>query len=364
LLDLYADVILDAHISGIIEHSRLNKLLAQEFRVLDIKKGEEDEELTMLLNASWFFRFIELVLESRWYGHSLIEFPSVDKDIAASPILVPRRHIVPEFGVFLKNLSDSKGIAYRDTPFMDYMVEVGRDHDLGLLLKAAPQFLYKKNASIAWSEYTELFGMPIRIGKTNTRNDEDLNRMEDMLKSLGSAAYGVFQDGEEIEFIESQRTDAYRVYDKLLERANSELSKLFLGQTMTTEVGQNGSRSQAEVHERVGDDVTAADRRFIEAVVNDNLFPMLIKHGWKLEGKRFEYPEMKGIDILWSRVRDIAPHVMLDISWLQETFGVHATEQKLTKNDIEAGKTEKEGKKKANRLVKKVDELYNGHFHD
>lgn len=362
LLKLYNDVRLDSHISGIWENGRLNKLLALEYRILDVKAGESDEELTALFNASWFFEFMELCLESKLYGHSLIEFGQIEQDKVSGLTVIPRQHVVPEFGVYLKNPSDSKGIAYRDTPLMDYIVEVGKPKDLGLLLKAAPHFLYKKNASIAWSEYTELFGMPMRIGKINGKDKQALDRMESLLRDLGSASYAAFQEGEEVEFIESTRGDAYKVYDKLLERSNSELSKLFVGQTMTTEVGKNGSRAQGEVHERVLDDVTASDRRFIEAIVNDKLFPMLQKHGWKLEGKRFEYPEMKGIDILWNRAIAMAPHAMLDIDWMNEKFDIKLVEQKLTKNDVESGKKPKSDLSR--KLFKSVDEIYEGHLHE
>lgn len=358
LLDLYADVVIDPHISGCIEHSRLNKLLAQEFRIIG-KDGKEDTELTDAFNSDWFFQFIELVMESLWYGHSLIEFPHIDPKDMPLPLLVPRYHVVPEFGVFLKNPSDSNGIPYRETPLMDYLVEVGDPRDLGLLCKAAPAFLYKKNATMSWSEFTELFGMPIRIGKTNTRSIEDLNRMEDMLRDLGSAAYGVFQEGEEIEFVESQRGDAYNVYDKLIARCNSELSKLFVGQTMTTEVGQNGSRAQAEVHERLGDDVTSSDRRFVEAVVKRGLFPVLLKHGWKLDGKEFRFNETKGVDQLWTRVRDVLPHATMDVEWMRETFGIHIIEQKATKNDVEAGKTLNH---RQTLLMQETNRIYDGNI--
>lgn len=300
--------------------------------------GTEDVELTEAFNSDWFFHFVEMVLESIFYGHSLIEFPYIDPLSMPLPTLIPRHHVVPELGIFLPNPTDSNGIAYRDTPLMDHLVEVGDPRDLGLLCKAAPSFLYKKNATMAWSEFTELFGMPIRIGKTNTRSIEDLNRMEDMLRDLGSAAYGVFQEGEEIEFVESKRGDAYNVYDKLIARCNSELSKLLVGQTMTTEVGASGSRAQAEVHERLGDDVTASDRRFVEAVVKRGLMPILIRKGWKLEGKEFRYNETKGVDQLWARVRDVLPHASMDMDWMRETFGIHVIEQKQTKNDVEAGK--------------------------
>jgi len=131
---------------------------------------------------------------------------------------------------------------------------------------------------------------------------------------------------------------------------------------MTTEVGKNGSRSQGEVHERVGNDVTLADKRFIESVVNDKLFPLLQKHGWKVEGKRFKYPETKDTDRLWKRVEASLPHLMMDVKWIHEKFGIKAVEQKLTKNDVESGKKPKS--ELSNQLIKDVEELYYGHFHE
>ena len=151
-------------------------------------------------------------------------------------------------------------------------------------------------------------------------------------------------------------------YDKLIDRSNSETSKLLLGSTMTVEVGKNGSRSQSEVHERVVNDVTTADKRFSQTNVNNKLFPVLQLHGWKVEGKHFEYPEVKGIEKAFARVRDLAPHVMFDIDWLNEKFGIKVVEQKLTKNDVENGKTETGKKKKKLHLTKTVEELYEGHF--
>jgi len=151
LIKLFEDVKLDPHISGVIEHGRVNRLLAMDFRVLDAKSGKDEEELTQLLNSSWFHQFIKLSLESIWFGHSLIEFDTIEADRVVGLNVIPRAHIVPEFGVYLEKPSDSEGIAYRDTPLMDYMVEIGESHDLGVLLKAAPWYLYKKNATIAWS---------------------------------------------------------------------------------------------------------------------------------------------------------------------------------------------------------------------
>lgn len=67
-----------------------------------------------------------------------------------------------------------------------------------------------------------------------------------MLREAGTALSMVAGMETEIEFVESGKGDAFNVYDKRIDRANSELSKLIIGQTMTIEDGS--SLSQSETH--------------------------------------------------------------------------------------------------------------------
>lgn len=91
-------------------------------------------------------------LESIGWGHSLIQLGDVFTDangvMTFSDVeLVPREHVCPEYGVLLRDRSDSpdQGIPYREGAVSDWCVEVGDSHDLGLLLKCAPQAIAKKN---------------------------------------------------------------------------------------------------------------------------------------------------------------------------------------------------------------------------
>ncbi len=102
-------------------------------------------------------------------------------------------------------------------------------------------------------------------------------------------AWGLFPEGTEIEIKETTRGDAYNVYDKRIERANSELSKGILNQTMTIDNGS--SQSQSEVHLEVLENVIEADAKFLKGVVNDKLLPLMTRHGFNVEGYRFEYDE-------------------------------------------------------------------------
>lgn len=283
LLNLYDDIVLDNHLYAQIQ-TRVLKVLGLRFKIADNKTKKEINEKTDLFLKQWFYKFINMAMQSILYGHSLIQIDNIVNGEIGDISLVPRRHIRPELGIYCIKQLDDSGITYRTPEYSNWLIEVGDSYDLGLLMKAVPNVLWKKNAQMCWSEYCEIFGMPLRVGKTNTRSNDDLDRIESQLQRMGSAAYAVLQAGETVEFIESTKGDAYNVYNQLVERCNSEISKLILGQTLTSDTGKSGTRAQGEVHERVGDAITRADLMFIEHVVNDKLLPVLIAQGYPLQG--------------------------------------------------------------------------------
>ena len=93
----------------------------------------------------------------------------------------------------------------------------------------------------------------------------------------------------EIEFVESGKGDAFNVYDKRIDRANSELSKLIIGQTMTIEDGS--SLSQSETHLEVFENLVESDCTMLRDIVNNQLIPRMVKHGFPVKGLRFEWDD-------------------------------------------------------------------------
>lgn len=278
LLNVYTDVDIDGQITGATEQIK-NTVLGRSFKVMDSKSKKDKPELTELLQAKWFKDIIKLILDTRYWGHSLIQLGDVvtvgNKKKLTGVELVPRNHVIPEFGVILRDPSDEfkTGIPYREGKIADWVLEVGGAKDLGLFLKLAPHAISKKNMLAFWDQFGEIFGMPIRIGKTSSSNPRDNSRMEKMLADMGSAAYALFPLGTEIEIKESSRGDAYNVYDKRIERSNSEIAKEILTVTMTMDNGS--SLSQSEVHEKMFQNVVEAQADNVKDVVNNDLLPKL-----------------------------------------------------------------------------------------
>lgn len=333
LYNLMDDLLLDNHLYSQLQ-TRFLKILGLDYKIADSKTKKKDDDKTQLFQRQWFYEFMNYVLESKTHGHSLVQLSEITDGEVTKIDLVPRRHVRPEYGDFVIRQIDTTGIPYRDTPLMDWLIEIGGTDDLGLLSKAAPNVLWKKNAQMCWSEYCEIFGMPLRVGKTNTRSIEDLNRVEEQLQKMGSAAYAVLQNGETVEFIESTKGDAFNVYDKLIDRCNSEMSKLILGQTLTSDVGKSGTRAQGEVHERVAEVITKADILFIEHIVNDKLIPVLIKHGYPLDGYYFEFVIKQEITELdWNIDNGLLQQFEIEPKYFIEKYSVPIIAKKETNNN-------------------------------
>lgn len=291
LYDIYRDVEVDLHLSGCVDQ-RKGFTQKKAFKLVDAK-GKQNDEATTLLETVWFKDLVGYILDSRYWGYSLVQLGDVvsaDGKMSYTGVeLVNRKHVIPEYGVIVIEQSDdwSSGFPYREGPMADWVIEAGKPKDLGLYLKAATQTIPKKNMLAYWDQFGEIFGMPIRIAKTTARDPKDRTQIENMLSSMGAAAWGLFPDGTDIDIKETTRGDAFNVYDKRIERANSELSKGILNQTMTIDNGS--SLSQSEVHLEVFENVVEKDADLVRDIVNGQLLPRMVKHGFPVKGLRFEW---------------------------------------------------------------------------
>lgn len=361
LYRIYADIVLDAHLTAVMS-SRKNKTLSKSFMICN-EAGEEVPDKTKLFYKNWFYKFMNHALDSVLYGYSLIEFDRLEDYNFKDVELVYREHVKPEFSIFVNRPYDREGINYTELPFSNWLVGVGEPKDLGLLMKAVPYVLWKKLGSVNWSEYSELFGKPFRIGRTNTRDESMRAVMAEMLDQMGSSGWGVFDKEDEITLLEISQSDAYNIYEKLLKYCSEELSKLILGQTMTTDNGS--SRSQAEVHERVSEEYAMADMKFIQFVVNDQLFPMLNAHGFGLDGLYFKFDQAEKISLKdqFSIDRSLMAFYKIPESYITEKYGVPVEPKEEVKQEITTLPQGGAGAKKSvSNTINVCRNLYAGYF--
>lgn len=327
LYDIYNDVQADAHLSGCVRQ-REGFVLARAFKLVG-QSGAEDEKATHLLEQAWFRQLCQLALDSVYYGHSLIELGDIVADGDGCPAydgvrLIPRKHVIPEYHRVIPNLGQdwTTGIDYHQPPFSDYLIEAGRPDDLGLFLKAAIHTIPKKNMLAFWDTFGEIFGMPMRIAKTSSRDQKAINDINDMLKFSAANLTAVLPMDTEIEFMESAKGDAFNVYDKRVDRCNSELSKLIVGQTMTIEDGS--SLSQSQTHLEVFENLVEADRAMLRDIVNNQLLPRMARHGFPVKGLRFDWDD--SIDYTPEQQKAfeemLLTHYDIDPRYFEDKYGV------------------------------------------
>lgn len=284
LYQVYKQIELDAHLTAAVQQ-RKNLTLGSKFCVYN-PDGKVNEEKSKLIQTMWFRDFLDLSLDSLFWGHTLIQFDDIievnGQDEFKCVSCVPRIYVKPEFHIVTSDPASVEGEDYLEKPFSTWLIGVGKPRDLGLYLKAAPLVIWKKNALGAWAEFTERFGVPPVIGKTNVRDNETRTNMTNMLKNMRTSLYAVLDKDDEVEMVQSKTTDAYQVFDMMIQRCNSEISKLILGQTSTME--EKAFTGSAEVHERVLEGYEDLDDKFITSVLNYQLIPMLNNLGFGLEG--------------------------------------------------------------------------------
>lgn len=319
LLQTYNDVVLDAHTTACIQQ-RKNLTLSRNFCVIN-KDKSENEQLSEMLESQWFRDFLDLSLDSLFWGYSLIQFDSLVNDNFNEVNLVPRQFVKPEFSIVTKNWGDTVGIPFKEAPYNEFCIGVGKPRDLGLLNKVAPLVIWKKNALSAWAQHQEIFGSPIRIGKTSSRDKKTTDNMDNMLKNMGVAAWGRFDTSDIIELIESNKSDAYMVFDMMIERCNSEIAKLILGQTGTT--AEKSFVGSAEVHERILKQYGENDEHFIENVLNYQLIPMLEGLGIKFNGAKIETEEDDELGLVERSKIDLEllKYYDIDAEYIEKTYG-------------------------------------------
>lgn len=333
LYDIYRDVEVDLHLSGCVGQ-RTGFVMAKSFKLVD-QNGEEDEEALHYFDQAWFKQLMRYVLEANFWGHSLIELGEVATDgdgcICFSDVtLIPRKHVIPEYHRVVTDLSQDwhTGIDYHEAPFSEWLIEAGRPHDLGIYLKAATQTIPKKNMLAFWDTFGEIFGMPMRIARTTSRDKKEIDRLDRMLREAGASLSMVAGQDTEIEFVESGKGDAYNVYDKRIERANSELSKLVIGQTMTIEDGS--SLSQSQTHLEVFQNLIEADCDMIRDIVNSQLLPRMARLGFPVKGLRFDWDYAVDYTPEQQKAYEemVLQHYDVDPSYFEEKYGMPAAQRR------------------------------------
>ena len=338
LYEIFREIYLDSHIMStiLLRKSRITQLPFEiEWKDDNLNNKEEDPTLEMVddfLDQKWFYDFLNSALDYLYEGYVALEITKIE-DNNLEITKIPISHLRPMSGVFVKNKFDQteNGIKLDQDPYEQYIMEIFDNRsDLGLYTKIAPLFMWSRQAHQAWSQYSEIYGQPIRIAKTAKQDSTERKKLFDLLKNMGSSLSVVLDNQDAIEFIETSKTDAFNVYLKLIDLCNSEINKLILGATMVNEDGS--SYAQSKVHQGQFDSLIKMDIKAAEHIINDILFPKLVNLGLIPEGLEFEFDTSESLSIFekFEIDRQLLPYYEMDIEYLNKTYNTQIIGTKST----------------------------------
>lgn len=158
----------------------------------------------------------------------------------------------------------------------------------GFARAAAWAFLVQQFTLKDWVAFSEVFGMPLRLGKYHPGASEaDKTKLLRAVASLSSDAAAIVPQGMEIEFIERKALDG-STFQTLIDYVDRNVSKLVVGQTMTAD--QGASLAQAKVHNEVRLDILGADCHQLAYTANTDLVRWFVAMNF---GPQDRYPSIE-----------------------------------------------------------------------
>lgn len=202
----------------------------------------------------------------------------------------------------------------------------------GVARPAAWAFMIQSFSLQDWAGFSEVYGMPLRVGKYHAgASENDKRTLLRAVTAIANDAAAIIPDGMGIDFHSVAGQHGEAVFAGLLEYCDKQVSKLVVGQTMTSDDGS--SQSQAEIHNEVRLDILRADcgqiaytaqRDLIEIAVAMNFGPQDL-----YPQARMPVPDPEDLDLLTKNVAALVPlGLRVSEREMREKFGLSEPTEK------------------------------------
>ena len=360
LLEVYRSLRRDLHLKADIQ-TRVLKIMGSKFKLTDVS-GKEDPEKLALFKSKWFNRFLYHAMMATFEGSKVVELWDLDPETLALTAVnsIPSENVLFEKGIIVKEPGDEVGFLFKEGVYEPYFIQIGSNNDLGLLEDVAPDALAKKFAKAAWLEFSEKYGIAPRWVTTDSYSDTRHKELAEMMASMVNNHWAVLQGNEKIETMQVNGGNAKAIFDDLILRTNSEMSKGILGQDGTTNSNdKSGTYGSLMVMQDVADDRHNADKTNMSYLINDELL-------WRLELISPIYKGISNYKFEWDESKELTPEQLVetvvklstagydvDIEYITQQTGIPITGIRLAIQN----NTPPEGEKKKPNSKQSLDAL-------
>ena len=286
---MFLDTVLNGHVSACMSR-RKNLTLLKDFKLCNSETMEEDEQWTKVLKKSWFTLYCNYVLDAQFFGYSLVSLGDLVNDEFPNLTTIRRFNVSPDRMNVTSYVYSLSGAPFAEDPYRLWNVfqstptEVGISLcGYGLLYKVAMYEIICRNVLGFNTDAAEMYGMPIRKGKTMKNNEDERAAFERALAQMGSAGYILMDTMDELELVESSQSGSgFKVYESLEARCEKKISKLLLGHAdaLDSTAGKlGGGQGEESPTTQALEEVQAIDSRMLENNINTELLPRLREMG-------------------------------------------------------------------------------------
>lgn len=320
LYDLYDDVMLDGHLTGVIA-KRMDAVLNKELSFETA--GKRNHVMDSLIQSLSFRTIMRTIMETQFWGISGIEFiPGGELSFEN----IPHKHIKPELGIIAYEQTGTDGIPYSGH---DNIWILGNNKDLGLLLKCAPYCLYKRGGLSDWAQYIELFGQPVRIIKYDSYDEQTKTELKKILDESGSSLSLMIPRQADFEIKDGKQTNCDgNLQLSFIKALNEEMSVTILGNTETTNSSNSTGYAQSKIHLEQQYEITRSDMVYTAAMLNSPRFLAILQaYGYPVQDGCFVFSKDKDADYLAARIaidKEVAEKVAIPDSYWYDTYGIPA----------------------------------------
>src|ERR1035437_961298 len=318
LYDLYSDVRLDGHLTGVWQ-KRMDDVLNKQLHFqID---GKRDDIMQDLIDSEIFRKMISILMEKKAWGVSGMEFIPGEEFFFQE---IPRKHIKPEIKIIAFEQNSLEGIAYEG---VQNLWILGEKFDLGFLLKCSPYVLYKKGNVADWAQFIEIFGQPARIMKYDAYDTKTKAELQDVLDNSGSSLAMMIPKQADFEMLDGKQTNGDgKLQDSFKTAMDNEISVIVLGNTETSTSSASSGYAQAKVHSKQQENITKSDIKEIANQLNSNQFLSILQsYGFQVENGKFVFEEEIDLDELMNRVTVdtfVSTKVPIGDDYYYDTYGI------------------------------------------
>jgi len=136
---------------------------------------------------------------------------------------------------------------------------------------------FKRQGIGFWLSALEKFGQPTALGRYPAGASEaEQDKLLAALQAIASEAGVIVPDGMVVELVEAKRAGTFDAYESLARYMDEDISKVILGQTLTTSAGAAGSRALGQVHNEVRLEITKGDADLLSDTLNSGLVQWIV----------------------------------------------------------------------------------------